>query len=120
MKFILVLLLAAFALTAASTDISGKWKGTADTQMGSIERTFTFKVAGKTLSGDTESSMTGKSTIENGTIDADAISFTITATFQGNEAKINYTGKVKGDTIQLKAEIPSFSQSVEYTVHRVE
>jgi hypothetical protein len=88
--------------------------------MGTVERTFTFKVDGKKLTGETESSMTGKSTIEDGTVDGDALAFTITATFQGNEAKINYTGKAKGDSIQLKAEIPSISQSVEYTVHRVE
>jgi len=117
---LLLLFFAAAVLFAASTDISGKWKGSADTPMGTIERTFVFKVDGNKLTGETTSEMTGKSAIENGSINGDAVAFTITASIQGTEAKISYTGKVKGDTIQLKADVPAYNQSVEYTIHRIQ
>ena len=40
----LPILLAAFALTASAADVTGTWKGTAETPAGTIERTFIFKV----------------------------------------------------------------------------
>jgi hypothetical protein len=115
----LLLFSALFASIASAADISGTWKGTAETPNGTVERTFVFKVDGTQLTGETESNMFGKSTIENGKIDGDNISFTITVKVQGNEGKVNYTGKVDGDQIKFKAEIPAYGQTVEYTAKRV-
>lgn len=114
----LLLLLAAFAITASAADISGTWKGTADTPAGSVERTFVFKVDGTKVTGETTSQMFGKSQIEDGKIDGDNLSFVITANFQGNEAKISYKGKVSGDNIKLTATIPGMDQTIEYTIKR--
>ena len=110
---------AVFASVLMAADVSGTWKGTAETSNGTIERTFVFKVDGNKLSGETESNMFGKSTIEDGKIDGDNISFTITVRVQGNEGKANYTGKVDGDQIKFKVEIPAYGQTVEYTAKRV-
>jgi hypothetical protein len=63
--------------------------------------------------------MFGKSTIEDGKIDGDSVSFTITVKVQGNEGKVNYNGKVKGDQIDFTVEIPAYNQTVEYTAKRV-
>ena len=109
----------ALALTAKAADISGAWKGTAQTPNGPVERTFNFKVDGNKLTGDTTSDMFGKSTIEDGKIDGDNIWFTITVSFQGNEGKVNYKGKVKGDEIAFTVDIPAFNQTIEYTAKRV-
>ncbi len=118
MKKIAVLaLLIAGAVFAA--DISGKWKGTAEGPNGTIERTFTFKVDGNKLTGETESEMMGKATINDGKIDGDSISFSITANFQGNELKLQYSGKVAGDEIKLKVQFPGADQSAEYTLKRM-
>src|SRR6266436_490184 len=84
MKWLLILM-AVFALTASAADISGTWKGTAETPNGTIERTFVFKVDGDKLTGETTSQMMGKSTITDGKIDG--------ANFQGNEMTLNYKGK---------------------------
>ena len=116
--------LAALAcLLAASlfaADISGKWKGTAEGPNGAIERTFTFKVDGSKLTGETESQMIGKSDITDGKVDGDNISFTINASFQGNEMKLNYKGKVVGDQIKLSVEFPGGGgQAIEYTLKRM-
>jgi len=107
------------ALTAAAADVTGTWKGTAQTPAGSAERTFNFKVDGNKLTGDTSSDVFGKSVIQDGAIDGDNISFTLTVSFQGNEAKVNYRGKVKGDQIDFTVEIPALNQTIQYTAKRV-
>jgi len=113
------ILTAIFAAAALAADISGTWKGTADFGGQSIERTFVFKVDGNKLTGETSSQLLGKSTIENGKIDGDNISFTITAEMQGNTLHMTYTGKVSGDTIKLTADLgPDVGQSIEWTLKR--
>jgi hypothetical protein len=115
----LVCLLALFALTVSAADIAGTWKGTVDTPNGSVERTFNFKVDGNKLTGDTTSNMFGKSVIEDGKIDGDNISFSLSVNVQGQAGKVEYKGEVKGDQIHFKVEVPSMSYKVEYDAHRV-
>lgn len=120
MKCVLLsLTMLALALPASAADISGNWKGTAQTPNGPVERTFTFKVDGNKLTGETSSSMFGQSVIEDGKVDGDNVSFTITVSIQGQDNKLNYKGKVAGDEIKFTVEIPAFSQTVEYTAKRV-
>ena len=108
-----------FAAVAPAADISGTWKGTADFQGQAIERSFVFKVDGGKLTGETTSQLLGKSTIEDGKVDGDNISFTITASFQGNEMKIAYKGKVSGDTIKLSADLGAEAgQTIEWTLKK--
>ena len=116
-KIVVLTLLLTASLFGA--DISGKWKGTAEGPNGTIERTFTFKVDGNKLTGESESQMLGKATISDGKIDGDNISFTINANFQGNEMKLEYSGKVVGDEIKLTVSIPAAGQSVDYALKRM-
>ncbi len=120
MKWLLILA-ALFAGTAMAADVTGTWKGTAETPNGTIERTFVLKVDGATLTGETSSEMLGTSKLKNGKVDGDTLTFSITASFQGNEMEINYTGKVSADgkEIKFKAEIPSVGQTIEYTVKKI-
>jgi hypothetical protein len=101
----LLVLLAVLALSVAAADISGTWKATAEGPNGSMERTFVFKADGARLTGETTSSMMGKSVIENGKVEGDNVSFTITIKFQDNEMKVNYKGAVTGNDIKLNAEV---------------
>ena len=103
-----------------AADISGTWKGTAENQGGTIERTFVFKVDGTKLTGETTSEMMGKSTIADGKIDGENISFSITANFQGNDMKLNYKGKISGDTIKLSVEFAGGGggQTIEWTLKK--
>src|SRR5574338_1224476 len=94
-----------FALASAfvlAADISGNWKGTAEGPNGTFERTFVFKVDGTTLTGETVSSFLGKSVINEGKVEGDAISFTINAKFQDNDVKFTYKGKVAADGKEIK------------------
>jgi len=118
----LVIVAAAFAAVASAADISGTWKGTAEMQGNAIARTFVFKVDGSKLTGETTSEMMGTSAITDGKIDGDNISFTVTAKFQDNEMKLNYKGKVSGDTIKLTVDFSGFGggggQTIEWTLKK--
>ena len=112
-------LLAVFALIVASAcaaDVTGTWKGTAESPNGTIERTFVFKQMGTTLTGGTTSEMMGKSTIQDGKVEGDTESFTLNVKFQDNEMKLNYKGKVTGDTMKLGVEGAGFQ--IEYALKK--
>lgn len=111
-------LLALLALAASAADISGNWTGTAEGPQGALQRSFTFHQEGTKLTGETNSQFTGKSVIEDGKVEGDAISFTITAKIQDNEIKISYKGKISGDTIKLTSEFGGGGQSIEWTLKK--
>src|SRR5947208_13551925 len=75
---LLLTLMALFAFAASAADVSGNWTGSAEGPNGAITRTFTFKQDGAKLTGETNSEYTGKSTIMDGKVEGDAISFSIT------------------------------------------
>lgn len=118
MKWFLLLAFV-FSLNLLAADVSGTWKGTADTPNGPMERTFVFKVDGTKLTGESTSNMFGKSNIEDGKIDGDNISFTLSVNVQGTEGRVVYKGKVDGDEIKFTVEIPAVDQKLEYTAKRV-
>jgi hypothetical protein len=104
MKWALILL-AALAMTAAAADISGNWKATAEGPNGAMERTFTFKVDGNKVTGDSTSSMMGKSAIENGKVEGDTVTFVLTGKFGDQEVKLNYKGTISGNEIKFTSEM---------------
>jgi hypothetical protein len=97
-------LFAMSALAALAADITGNWKATAEGPNGAMERTFTFKQDGTKLTGETVSSMIGKSTIKDGKVEGDTVSFSIDADLGGNAMTIKYTGKITGNEIKLKSD----------------
>lgn len=115
----LMLLMMLFAFTAAAGDISGTWKGTADTPNGSIERTFVFKVDGNKVTGETSSQMMGKSVIQDGKLEGETVSFSIVVNFQGNELKLTYTGKISGNEIKFHVEGPGGEPSIDYVAKKI-
>jgi hypothetical protein len=115
----LFVLITLFAFAALAADVTGTWKGTAETPNGPMERTFVFKVDGNKLTGETTSQMMGKSTITDGKIDGDNLSFTITVKFQDNEMQLNYKGKVNGNEIKFTVEVPNGGQTLEYVAKKV-
>ena len=100
----LFVLLALSAVCALAADITGNWKATAEGPNGAMERTFVFKQQGTALTGETVSSMLGKSEIKDGKVEGDTVTFTISADFGGNAMTIKYTGKINGNEIKLKSE----------------
>ncbi len=92
------------ALAAFAADITGNWKATAEGPNGAMERTFTFKQDGSKLTGETVSSLLGKSAINDGKVEGDSVTFTITAEFGGDTITVKYTGKIAGDEIKFQSE----------------
>lgn len=90
----------------------GTWGGglpgrTPSADNGTFERTFVFKVDGSKLTGETAGSFLGKSVINDGKVDGDNLSFTISVNFQGNDTKVSYNGKVSGNDIKMTSDFHS-------------
>jgi hypothetical protein len=95
------LLLAAVAFCA---DVSGKWTASFETQIGTQNYTFEFKVSGDKLTG-TAKSMLGEIQITEGTVKGDEISFVENASFQDMPLRIVYKGKISGDEIKFTRDV---------------
>jgi len=90
MKYILILLFIAGSITTfAQTNIDGDWKGSRETPNGTFEVTYTFKVEGTALTGTLKTSF-GEAKLENGKIDGNKLSYSITF----NGTTINSTGEI--------------------------
>jgi hypothetical protein len=94
----LLFLLAVLALTASAADISGTWKGTIETPGGSFENTFVLKAEGAKLTGTLQGGPGGEMKIDEGKVDGDKVSFSVTMEF----GKLNYAGTFSADDMKLK------------------
>ena len=102
-----VLILTGFACAYAA-DITGKWTAQFDTQVGLQKYTYEFKVEGTTLTGKALADIAGaesQSTIQDGKINGDEISFVEMQKYQGQEIRIVYKGKVSGDEIKFSRNV---------------
>jgi opacity protein-like surface antigen len=96
-RFLLAVALCAVWLAPIrAADISGKWTASFDTQIGTQNYTFDFKVAGATLTGRAKSD-NGDTEIKEGKVTGDTVTFVENLNFQGMELKITYTGKIVSD-----------------------
>jgi len=101
--FILSLLLLPLSLFAA--DITGTWKSEFDSQVGLQKYTFTFKQDGTTLTGKANSEAGERkreAELIEGKVEGDTVSFVEMATFQENEIRIAYHGKLATDGNEIK------------------
>jgi len=93
---------------AHAADVSGTWTASFDTQVGKQEYTYTLKVDGAALSGTAKSNLIGDSTLTDGKVDGNKISFVEKGTYQGMPLQFNYTGELAGDEIKFKRELMGF------------
>jgi hypothetical protein len=96
-----LLLMAGLAFCA---DVAGKWTASFETQIGTQNYTFEFKVAGDKLTG-TAKSMIGEVQITEGTLKGDEISFVENVSFQDMPLRIAYKGKISGDEIKMTRDV---------------
>jgi hypothetical protein len=115
--FLALVAILSLAFMASAADISGKWSVDASAAPagggqgggrggGMGAGTYEFKVAGSTLTGSV--TMAGRgggdptvTPITDGSVTGDTLTFTVTRSFNGNEFKTVYTGKVVGDKLEL-------------------
>lgn len=106
-------ILAALQLTVSAVDITGTWKAEFDTQIGVQKYTFDLKQDGKTVTGKASSEIgDGKqeSELKEGKIDGETVSFIELLSFQGNDLRIRYTGKVADNEIRFSREVGDFAK----------
>ena len=105
-KSLLIGTIAVLALLASAwaADVTGKWVAQTPGRDGATsETTFNLKVEGTVLTG-TMTSSRGESTISEGKVAGDEISFVIVRKMGENEMKTLYKGKVAGDEITFTRE----------------
>ena len=105
MKFRTAFLSACFVLaavaTAAAADVTGKWVAQVPGRDGQTRETvFNLKAEGDKLTG-TMSGRQGDNPISDGKITGDEVSFVVKLSFNGNDVKLLYKGKVAGDEIKF-------------------
>jgi hypothetical protein len=88
--------------------VDGAWTITLQTPMGAQERTLSLNTDGSALSG-TMVGPQGDVPIEDGSIDGDAVSWSIMAPQMG--AKIEFKGTLTGDTIAGQAALGAFGSA---------
>ena len=103
--------LLALVATAFAADISGTWTASFETQVGTQNYTYTFKVDGNKLTGTAKSNL-GEGTIDMGTISGDDVAFVEHLNYQGMQLDIPYKGKVSGSEIKFTRTIMDISEEL--------
>ena len=93
----------AFTLGAVrAADPTGRWTSTFTTDIGEQSYTFEFVVKGSALTGTAKGSLTGETTITEGKIDGDTITFVEATSFMEMPLRIVYSGTMtSADEIQF-------------------
>ena len=90
------------ASIAGAAEISGPWQAEFESPRGHQKIRFEFKTEGDKLTGKTISKFGGntrETEIQDGKVEGDTLSFVQVINFQGNEVRINYTGKIGDEEI---------------------
>ncbi len=106
--FLLAALILIGSTLMYAADISGKWTAEFDTQVGLQKYVFEFKVDGTKLTGKAIADIAGsksESSIQDGTVKGDEVSFVEMQDYQGQQVRIVYKGKVSGDEIKFSRNV---------------
>jgi hypothetical protein len=103
---IAVVMLTLGSVAAFAADVTGKWTAQFDTPNGAITLTYDLKQDGAKLTGSVQGPQGEPLKIQDGKIDGDKISFSVTFAGPDGEFKIANEGVIKGDEISLSAKIP--------------
>jgi len=94
-------LLVGVGFVAQAADVTGKWTAQVPGRGGQTrEQTFNLKCDGEKLTG-TVSGQQGDTEISDGKFKGDEVSFDVKMSFQGNDVKMKYKGKLVGDELKL-------------------
>ena len=94
---------------AADVDITGTWTASFDTQIGKQDYTYEFVVKDSVLTGKAKSNL-GEGPLTEGKVDKDTVTFVEMLKFQGNDIRIEYTGKiVSADEITFTRKVADFA-----------
>ncbi|UCG57680.1 MAG: esterase family protein [Phycisphaerales bacterium] len=104
-----------------AADATGTWKAEFDTQIGVQEYIYTLKQDGDRATGKAASRIAGEKReveLTEVKLNEDTVTFVETFEFQGNNVRIEYTGKVSGDQIRFVRKVGTFATE-EFVAKRV-
>jgi hypothetical protein len=119
-SLILTAILMLTATWSRAADITGKWVGEFDSQVGHQKYTFTFEGSGDKLKATAEAeSEQGKRQVvfTEVKLAGDTLTFVEMRQAQDNEIRIEYTGKLSANEIHLTRKVGDFG-SQEFTAKR--
>lgn len=102
------------ASVATAADLTGTWKASFDTQRGVQEYTFTLKQDGTNVTGKASVDNNGEKRevdLKEGALTGETVSFVELLSFQGNDIKITFTGKVSDNEIKFTRSVGDFGSS---------
>ncbi len=118
---LLTLLTSAWAgdlLVLGNWILIGNWISKGIGRQGTVETVFSFKVNGTELTG-TVANVQGETSIREGRINGDEISFVVIRSVGGNERKLAYKGQVSLDEIRFTLEVQGLKgQPLEFIAKR--
>jgi hypothetical protein len=93
------------ATSALAADPTGTWKWSVERNGQKVETTLKLKMTeDKKLTGTITGRNNAETAIEDGKVEGDDVSFTVTREFQGNKVVQKYKGTLKDDKITGKIE----------------
>ena len=99
-------LLVGAVTVAYAADATGRWTATFPTQAGEQQYTYDFVVKGKVLTGTAKGNLVGESTIVDGKVEGDKISFVENAKYEGMDFRIEYAGTLTAaDELKLTRKV---------------
>ena len=105
-----VLMVLAVNARAWAADITGSWRASFDTQIGTQDYLYTFVVKDTALTGKIQSEMGGTTEILEGKVVGDKVSFVEIFKYQGMEIRITYSGQVtSADEIKFTRQVAEFA-----------
>jgi hypothetical protein len=111
-------LVLAGTLALQAADITGKWTAQVPGRDGQTrETTFDFKVDGEKLTGTT-STPGGDVPLSDGTVKGDDVAFNVAMSFNGNDVKLIYKGKIAGDEIKFTRQREGGDRVAEFVAKR--
>jgi len=107
----------------ALADVSGKWEGEVDTQLGRVKYSFVLQPKGTELAGKVtritaESPAGTTKDIIEGKANGDEVSFVEMLEIGGEKIRVEYKGKVSGDEMKLTRKPGEYGKQ-EFTAKRV-
>ncbi|MDA0749378.1 MAG: hypothetical protein O2964_01560 [Verrucomicrobia bacterium] len=106
------LFLTVVSVSVTAANISGKWNAEFNTEIGVQKYVFTFVQDGEKLVGKANSEIgetKNETELIEGKVSGDMVSFVELLTFQGNELRIGYEGKVEGNEINFTRRVGDFA-----------
>ncbi len=108
----LLSLATAFVVSSRAAGVDGKWKSEFDSQIGVQKYTFDLKSDGDKITGvahsERQDGSKSDTTLTDGKIAKDDVSFVETLKLQDFELRIEYSGKLNGDEMKLTRKVGDF------------